>query len=65
MKELINVKLTKKEIQVVRYWRGLKFGKIEITVHGKEPTKISRAREEITLNGNLPLTEVLGKSKMK
>lgn len=61
MKDQIIFKLTKREIQVVRYWRKLKFGKLEIIIHGKEPTKICQAREEITLNGNIPLTAPLDK----
>lgn len=51
--KLINFELYPKEIQEIKFQRDLKFGKIEIIIHGGKPQKITKREKEIILNGNI------------
>ena len=51
--KLIIIKVRKKEWQMIRFWRHLKFGKIEVIIHGAIPQKIIKSEGEIILNGNV------------
>lgn len=54
MTDQITTDITPKEYQLLLYLRELKYGKVEITIHGGEPKYAEKREEKTYFDGNIP-----------